>query len=78
MDHYIILYIANLCLNVSLFALIRFAYLIKAYFCLIYFVRFATNQFLAHPNWFCDIFLISSFDLNLLNDATWFFYESPF
>ena len=73
MDHYIILYIANLCLNVSLFALIRFANVGKAYFYLICFVRFPRNQYLGHPNLFCDIFLISSFDLNLLDDVTWYF-----
>ena len=45
MDHYIILYIAILCLNIMLFELIWFAYLGEAYFCLICFVRFPTNLF---------------------------------
>ena len=50
MDHYIILYIANLCLNVSLFTLIRFAHLGETYFCLICFVRFPTNVFFGTSN----------------------------
>ena len=50
MDHYIILYIANLCLNVGLFALIRFVYLDETYFCLICFVRFPTNLFFGTSN----------------------------
>ena len=45
MDHYIILYMENLCLNVSLVALIRFAYFGETYFCLICFVRFPRNLF---------------------------------
>ena len=35
MDHHIILFIANLCLDISMFVLISFTYLGKAYFCLI-------------------------------------------
>ena len=56
MDNHIILYIANLCLDFSMFALIRFTYLGAAYFCLICFVRFPTILFLAHSNWFSDMF----------------------
>ena len=43
--YYLVLYIANPCLNVSLFALISFAYLGEAYFCPIHFVKFPNNVF---------------------------------